>query len=328
MTGDAPLAVTGGTGFVGRALLDRVRPAASLLGGEPGTYSVRALARREQEQHDGVEWIAGSLADESALARLAQGAGALIHIAGLTNTPDPANFEVANVTGTANVIAAAKQARVKRLVFVSSLAAREPQLSRYGASKAQAEELVKSSGLDWTIVRPPAVYGPRDTEMFELFRAARLCIVPLPPGGATSIIHVDDLARLLLVLAGSSSSGVEDGPQGQPTGPASKKIFEPDDGREGGWSHKELAHAIGQSVGRRIIAPHLPRAVLHGAAGIDRLLRGDRAKLTIDRVGYMCHPNWVARFDRQVPDTLWSPQIEGEAGLAATAEWYRSAGWL
>src|SRR3546814_17041289 len=108
----------------------------------------------------------------------------------------------------------------------SDVCSSDLQLSRYGASKAQAEELVKSSGLDWTIVRPPAVYGPRDTEMFELFRAARLGIVPLPPGGATSIIHVDDLARLLLVLAGSSSSGVEDGPQGQPTGTVSKKKFE------------------------------------------------------------------------------------------------------
>ena len=320
MTGHAPLAITGGTGFVGQALLDRVRPTASLPEDENCLDRVRALARREQEQRDGVEWVAGSLADESALAELAQGAGALIHIAGLTNTPDPADFETVNVAGTANVISAAKQARVKRLVFVSSLAAREPQLSRYGASKAQAEELVKSSGLDCTIVRPPAVYGPRDTEIFDLFRAARLGIVPLPPGGATSIIHVDDLARLLLALAGSSSSAA--------VGTTRHKIFEPDDGREGGWSHKELAHAIGQSVGRRIFAPHLPRTVLRGAAGIDRLFRGDRAKLTIDRVGYMCHPNWVARFDRQVPEALWSPQIEGEAGLAATAEWYRGAGWL
>lgn len=328
MSGDATLAITGGTGFVGRALLDLVRPADTLLEDELGAYRVRALARREQEQREGVEWIAGSLADGSALATLAQGAGALIHIAGLTNTPDPANFEAANVTGTANVIAAAKEARVKRLIFVSSLAAREPKLSRYGASKAQAEELVKASGLDWTIVRPPAVYGPRDVDMFELFRAARLGFVPLPPGGATSIIHVDDLAQLLLRLVD---------PTGRPGGPSatplledttSRKIYEPDDGREGGWSHKELAHAIGQSVGRTVIAPHLPRAVLESAASIDRLLRGDRAKLTSDRVGYMCHPNWVVRSDRQVPETVWSPQIEGEAGLAATAAWYRGAGWL
>lgn len=320
MTGDAPLAITGGTGFVGRAVLEML-PACGFVAG--------ALARNiPDEPINGVDWVRGDLQDSAALDRLISGAGAVVHIAGLTNTPDPEHFAAVNVTGTANVIAAAKQARIKRFVFVSSLAAREPQLSRYGASKAQAEELVKSSGLDWTIVRPPAVYGPRDVDMFELFRAARLGIVPLPPSGATSIIHVDDLARLLLRLVD---------PTGRPGEPSatplledttSRKIYEPDDGREGGWSHKELAHAIGQSVGRKIIAPHLPRAVLRGAAGIDRLLRGDRAKLTIDRVGYMCHPNWVARFDRQVPETVWSAKIAGEEGLAATADWYRDAGWL
>lgn len=308
MTGDKPLAITGGTGFVGRAVLDVLRERRIPTG---------ALARKvPDEPFEAIEWVRGDLGDDAALARLASGSGALIHIAGLTNTPDPAEFEGANVTGTANVIAAAKAARVKRLVFVSSLAAREPQLSRYGASKSQAEQLVQASGLDWTIVRPPAVYGPRDSDMFDLFRAARFGFVPLPPGGATSIIHVEDLARLLLDLVTAQSALV------------SKRIFEPDDGREGGWSHKELAHAIGQSVGRKIIAPHLPRAVLQGAASIDRLLRGDGAKLTADRVGYMCHPNWVARFDRQVPETVWTPQIGGEAGLAATAEWYRSAGWF
>lgn len=307
-----PLAITGGTGFVGRAVLD-VLPAHGVVAG--------ALARKvPDEPFEAVEWVRGDLGDEAALARLASGSGALIHIAGLTNTPDPAEFEVANVTGTANVIAAAEAARVKRLVFVSSLAAREPQLSRYGASKSQAEQLVQASGLDWTIVRPPAVYGPRDADMFDLFRAARFGFVPLPPGGATSIIHVEDLARLLVRLADPTASLLED--------TTSRKIFEPDDGREGGWSHKELARAIGQSVGRKIIAPHLPRAVLQGAASIDRLLRGDGAKLTADRVGYMCHPNWVVRSDRKVPDTVWSPQIAGEAGLAATAEWYRGAGWL
>src|SRR3546814_16795905 len=128
-------------------------------------------------------------------------------------------------------------------------------------------------------------------------------------------------ATLCLSPVGPSSTPLHDHT-------TSRKICEPDDGRVGGWSHKELAHAIEQSVGSKIIAPHLPRSVLQGAASIDRVLRGDKAKLTADRVGYMCHPNGVVRSDRQVPETVWSPQIAGEAGLAATAEWYRSAGWL
>jgi nucleoside-diphosphate-sugar epimerase len=240
----------------------------------------------------------------------------VVHIAGLTNTPDPAEFTAANVTGTAQVIAAMKAAKVRRLVFVSSLAARKPDLSAYGASKAEAEALVEASGLDWTTVRPPGVYGPRDIDYLEMFRTAKAGFVPLPPGGASSLIHVRDLAELLVALVGSAAA-------------TRKQIYEPDDGREGGWSHKELAQAIGAAVGkRRVFAPHLPQGALRIAARIDGALRGPGAKLTPDRVGYMCHPNWVSRSDRKVPPGLWQPTIAGEEGLKATAAWYAREGWL
>ncbi len=302
------LAITGATGFVGSAVLN-----AALTQG----HQVRALARRAQSPRVGVEWVSGDLADGAALTALVAGADAVIHVAGLTNTPDPAEFETANVTGTANVLAAMAAAEVKRLVFVSSLAARMPALSAYGASKARAEALVEASGLDWTTVRPPAVYGPRDIDMLDLFRAAKWGVVPLPPGGATSIIHADDLAALLVTLAASNAAATK------------KQTYEPDDGREGGWSHKELAQAIGRAMGRgRVFAPHLPRAVLEAAAAADRLARGDRAKLTADRVGYMCHPNWVSRFDRSPPAGIWQPRIAGDEGLKATAEWYKRQGWV
>lgn len=302
------LAITGATGFVGSAVL-----AEALAQG----HQVKALARREQAERAGVTWVRGDLGDTAALAALCAGADAVVHVAGLTNTPDPAEFEVANVTGTANVLAAMAEAGVKRLVFVSSLSARKPELSLYGASKAKAEALVEASRLDWTTVRPPAVYGPRDIDMLDLFRAAKWGVVPLPPGGATSIIHADDLARLLVALAVGNAAATK------------KQVYEPDDGREGGWSHKELGQAIGRAMGRgRVFAPHLPRAVLDAAAAADRIARGPKAKLTADRVGYMAHPNWVCRFDRKPPPGLWQPKISGEEGLKATAEWYRREGWV
>ncbi|TNE59504.1 MAG: NAD-dependent epimerase/dehydratase family protein [Sphingomonadales bacterium] len=308
MSGAAPLALTGGSGFVGQAVLDCLAER---------NIPAQALARRVTEhEHSRVEWVMGDLANDRALDHLVAGTRAVIHIAGLTNTPDPAEFEAANVTGTANVIAAAKRNGVKRFIFVSSLSAREPQMSAYGASKAKAEQLVEASGLDWTIIRPPAVYGPRDKDMFELFRTASFGFVPLPPGGATSIIHVSDLARLLVDLVDAQPALV------------SKRLFEPDDGREGGWSHKEMAAAIGRSVGKQVFAPHLPRALLLGAAIADRFVRRGNAKLTQDRVGYMCHPNWVVRSDRKVPDAVWQPHVSGEQGFKSTADWYRSHGWL
>lgn len=300
------IAVTGGTGFVGQALLD--------LAGKQ-RVDVRALARKAQPDRAGVTWVPGDLDNRTGLARLMQGAEAVIHVAGLVNTPDPAEFERCNVAGTLNVIEAALAAGVQRFVFVSSLSAREPDLSQYGASKARAEKLVRASGLDWTTVRPPAIYGPRDAEMFELFRSARWGVVPVPKEGRASLIHVDDLARLLLALV---PGGVR----------VAHRVFEPDDGKPDGWTHDEMARAIGSALGRRVWVPKLSRATLEKVARVDRMLRGDKAKLTLDRVGYLTHPDWVVSPKARVPATTWRPRIETRAGLAATAQWYREQRWL
>lgn len=306
MTSGGPIALTGGTGFVGQAVLDEA--ARRGLG-------VRALARRAMPDRAGVEWVRGDLDDSDALARLAQGAAGLLHVAGVVNAPDKAEFEAGNVTGTANVIAAAEAAGVARFVAVSSLSAREPQLSAYGTSKRGAEELVGQSGLAWTIVRPPAIYGPRDTEMFELFRAARFGVVPMPPPGRASVIHVDDLARLLLDALGPQEAWL-------------KAVFEPDDGREGGWPHRELAQAIGRAMGRSVWSPALPPVLLKSAARVDRLLRGRKARLTPDRASYMLHPDWACHASRRVPADLWQPRIETAQGLAETARWYAANDWF
>ena len=301
------LAVTGATGFVGQALLDRAAA---------DGIAVRALARRPQVARKGVEWVLGDLQDRSALAALLSGAEAVVHVAGVVNAPDPAGFEAANITGTLSVIEAALAAGVQRLVHVSSLSAREPELSVYGASKARAEKLVRASGLDWTIVRPPGIYGPRDVDYFEMFRLARWGVMPVPPReGRASIIHVDDLARLLLALV-LGGEGV------------SHQVFEPDDGRKNGWSHYELARTIGWSMGRRPWVLHLSRNSLDRAAKVDRLLRGAKARLTPDRVGYMSHPDWVVSPFHRPPTALWQPAIPTREGLKATAKWYRDNGWL
>ena len=299
------LAVTGGTGFVGSRLLDL-----AVLAG----HRVRALARRPMEPRDGIDWVRGALDDPGALEDLAAGAEATIHVAGVISGRSAEDFERCNVDGTAAMIAAAKAAGVGRFVHVSSIAAREPKLSLYGGSKARSEQLVAQSGLSVAIVRPPAVYGPGDRETLELFRMARLGLLLLPPAGRLSLIHSDDLARLLLALA------APDAPAGV--------IVEPDDGRPGGWSHKEFARALGEAVGRRGASLSVPAALLRLGARADRLLRGDKAKLTADRAAYFCHPDWVVDPARAAPADLWRPAIATPDGLASTAQWYRRKGWL
>ncbi|MGB7412527.1 MAG: NAD(P)H-binding protein, partial [Sphingopyxis granuli] len=193
------LAMTGATGFVGRATLRQAVEAG---------WHVRALTRRAQEARDDVTWIAGALDRADSLTEMVAGADALLHIAGVVNVPTRAAFEAGNAVATANVVEAARGAGVRRFVHVSSLAAREPGLSHYGWSKARAETIVEASGLDWTIVRPPAVFGPGDTEMLDLFRMARRGLMLIPPRGRMSAIYVDELARLLVALAAERHAGV------------------------------------------------------------------------------------------------------------------------
>jgi len=298
------LAITGGTGFVGKRLIEQALAAG---------HRVSALTRRAQPARDEVTWVAGALDDAPALANLVAGADAVIHVAGVVNAADRAGFAAGNIAGTQAMVDAARNAGVRRFIHVSSLAAREPQLSAYGWSKHGAEEVVAASGLDWTMVRPTAVFGPGDMEMREMFRVAKLGLALLPPPGKLAVIHVDDLAALLLALV--------------PHDPG-RLIYEADDGRPGGWTHREFARAIGTAVGRNVLALDLPKPLMLLAARIDRLTRGAKAKLTPDRVGYFCHPDWTIDPARAPDPTLWRAQIATSDGLAATAAWYRANGLL
>lgn len=289
------LALTGGTGFVGRRTIDRALSAG---------HHVRALTRRPQPERAGLVWITGALDDPPALARLVDGADAVIHIAGVVNATDRAGFVAGNIDGTRAIVTAAAD---KRFVHVSSLSAREPQLSHYGWSKREAERVVEASDTDWTIVRPTGVYGPGDTELRDMFRLAKRGLAFLPPPGKVALIHVDDLARLLVTLSER---------------PGDRATYEIDDGFV--LTHADLAHAIGAAVGQRVLPMHLPAPLLHLGAKLDRTFRGQNAKLTPDRVGYLCHPDWTANANRRPSPDLWTPAIPTAQGLAETAAWYRA----
>ena len=148
--------------------------------------------------------------------------------------------------------------------------------------------------------------------MRDMFRLANRGLALLPPRGRVSIIAVEDLARLLLTLATTSHG--------------ERALYEADDGN--GLTHAAFAHAIGAAVGRRVVPMHLPAALLRWAARLDGWARGTHAQLTLDRVGYLCHPDWTAQTDRRVPAGVWQPAIAAADGLAATARWYRRNGLL
>jgi uncharacterized protein YbjT (DUF2867 family) len=301
------IAMTGATGFVGAATLE--------LALQRG-IAVDALARRPQPPREGVRWIDGSLDDADSLDRLMRDADAVVHIAGVVNARDKAGFSDGNARGTMFLIDAMRRATVKRLVHVSSLAAREPGLSDYGWSKELAERHVMASGLDWTIIRPPAIYGAGDREMLELFRMAARGMMVLPPPGRLSLIEVGDLAELLLKLCAERADTIA-------------QIYEVDDGTPRGWSHMDFAQAVGKAVGRETIrAFHTPEWLLMSAGKADRLIRGGKAKLTPDRARYFSHSDWVSNPLKRVPPLVWKPELPTQEGLNQTAAAYRSKGWL
>lgn len=300
------LALTGTTGFVGGHLLD-----AALAAG----HGVRALVRRPQVPREDVAWIEGALDRLDALAGLCKGADAIIHVAGAINAPGRAAFFAANADGSAALLAAAQAARVPRFVQVSSLAAREPRLSDYGASKAAADAHVAAAPLSTAIVRPPAVYGPGDRETLAVFRLAKRGISPVVGTGRFSIVHVHDLAAALLALAAAPATGT----------------FEVEDGTPGGFTQASFARAIAAALGRTVRIVPLPRALLPIGAALDTLAAratGRTPRLSRDRARYFAHPDWTADAAPLRATGLWHPRIPATRGLAETAAWYRAAGWL
>ena len=143
---------------------------------------------------------------------------------------------------------------------------------------------------------------------------SRRALVALPPPGRFSILHVEDLCRLILAVLDNHDSWTE--------------IYEPDDGRENGWDNRHFARTLGRIFGKRATTLSLPKIVLKIASRADRLVRRGGAKLTADRVGYFCHPDWVVSPERRPPPGLWTPQIRTSTGIKETAEWYKAEGWL
>ena len=300
------VALTGATGFLGGHTLEELIAAG---------HKVRALTRRPQPEMDGVEWVEGSLDDTNSLEALVKGADILMHLAGLTKAITRDQFFDVNVTGSKRLFSAAQEAKVKHVIHVSSLAAREPRLSHYGASKAGTELLLTARKwpFSWTIIRPPGIYGPGDKEILKLLKATKLGILPAPGGSKNrfSLIHARDLAKALAALCDMSNKQV---------------VLEVDDNHPGGYDIKSVARALpGGSDKKTTIVP-LPFPVLGTLGGINDLLARAINKpfmLTLSTARYLSHPDWCVKEPRRFKHAGWSPQFDLEAGLKDTLDWYR-----
>ncbi len=308
------VALTGATGFVGAQILLQL-----LARGDDVKALVRSGSSLKVSSHDNLEIVTGSLEDTHALDHLVDGCDAVIHCAGATFADNDAGFFTVNEQGSHNVAHAAMVAGVRQFVHVSSLAAREPQLSAYAASKAKAEEAVKSLLHDdvWTIIRPPAVYGPGDEATAPLIEALTKskAILPGTSEQRVSLIYVDDLAQLLVQMTGGAGSG---------------KVTEPDDGRKGGYSWNDMAEIAGKVHGRKVAMSHLPRWLVAVVAQFAMLgLRKVVASLKMlspGKVNELYHHDWVCRDGGKVLG--WKAQTGFETGFANTLNWLIETGRL
>jgi nucleoside-diphosphate-sugar epimerase len=298
-----PVAVTGATGFIGQRLCQHL-----LADG----YQLRVLARDPHRVNiEGLppeHIIEGSLQDSSALLALAKGCESLVHAAGAVRGNRPGDFQRANSAGTGAVLKALQSGSPDaRLILISSLAARQPELSWYAGSKRDAERLVESSDLAWTILRPPAVYGPGDREMRAIFDSMARGFAPVPGSlsARTSLVHVDDLVRAIAAcLQAPSVVG---------------RCFELDDGTPDGYDWNELATVAGRVYGRRVKLWQVPTWLLDSIAAVNLALArlsGRGAMLTPPKLRELRHPDWTATNEALTAATGWTPALRLAEGLA------------
>jgi nucleoside-diphosphate-sugar epimerase len=315
--------VTGGTGFIGSHLLAKLASA-----GRP----VRCLLRRKAAASSlpaGVEPAFGDLASGQGVAEAVRGAGTIFHLAGVTKALHPADYYVGNVRAT-HTLLRALEGRPVRLLHVSSLAAIGPSpdgrpveedtephpLTRYGKSKLEGERIVRSLAPEAVIVRPPVVYGPRDTDVLQILKAVSRGLVVQISGGERwfSAIYVEDLVEGLVAAAERGSPG------------SAYFLAHP---KPASWS--ELGEEAARIMSRRPRVVHVPipaaYAVGYGGELWSYLTRKPGI-ISREKVAEALCPYWTCDAHRAAADFGFEARTPLATGLARTLAWYREAGWL
>ena len=310
------IAITGATGFVGREFVRTI---------EKKNFTPRLLVRSPEKLKDLASHahVKGDLDNKAALRRLCRGADILVHIAGRITARNEDEFMHANVTGTRNIAQIAVKAGVKRIILISSLAARVPELTHYAASKRGSEDaLIEQAGdVPYVILRPPAVYGPGDKGTFPLLKALtqRYAIIPGQKYSRISLIHVSDLASAIETLLSAK----------EPT--INQQIFELHDGRQNGYSWQEMAHISGLVEKKAVECIFLPRLALNLIAGICGLyakIFGKVPFVSLQKVRELYHEDWMCRNNLLAQTGLWKARLDFREGFKQTVNWYRVNGWL
>jgi 2-alkyl-3-oxoalkanoate reductase len=308
------IAVTGGTGFVGRHLVTSLANAG---------WRVRLLMRRDPvvPEWRGIEpqIIAGDLRDPAALDALVDGVAQVVHVAGLIKAARRETFFAVNTGGSAALAQAiTRRAPDAKLLHVSTIAAREPQLSDYAASKRAGEDAVRRIlGARATVIRPPAVYGPGDPESLVFFKLASGSRVPLagPAAARAALIHVADLVSLMTSMLQSPDGGTWTAADARPDGYTWREVL------------SAAAAAVGNPDARLFQAPLALLRTVALAGDVGKLF-GSANMLNSLKLRELRHLDWSVPVSQWARPAGWSPRFDLANGFADAVAWYRSAGWL
>ncbi len=324
--------VTGATGFLGSHIAEQLSQA-----GRP----VRALVRKTSDTQflstlKNVELFYGSVDDAESCERATEGVTGIIHAAGLVKAKSSEEFRLVNSEGTENLLRGARKAgSVRRFVFVSSQATGGPSdsagtpvrvgeesapVTAYGRSKLAAEKILLAykKEVPITILRPPAIYGPRDREILIFFKAVKGGILPLtnPLDAKYSMIYGPDCAAAcILALNAKTESGLT--------------LFL-DDGAP--ISFREMIERVEVALGKKAwLRLPLPQIVVQGAAALTQAygkITNQAVMLTLDKCRELHAPGWVCDGSEAREILGWEPQVQFAEGVKLTADWYRAEGWL
>jgi dihydroflavonol-4-reductase len=319
--------VTGGTGFIGSHLVDR------LLKNQ--NDEIRCLVRSSDKWLKDKDFIRvqGSLHDLTALREGMDGADVVYHVAGLVKAPSAKIFDQANVASTENILRLAMKLKVPKLVVLSSLAACGPSYKRplteddpmmpvtmYGESKKRMEEMiagVADDSISVSVIRPPAVYGPREDQIFSVFQMASWRIFPIIDDGRNSrvsLIHVHDLVDGIVLAAGEKKPGV------QTYFISSEELYTWDEIRQA------TARVFGKKLHALNVSPRLVEVVGNivetGASLIGRypVINRDKAR----ELGMQ----WTCSVEKAKSRLGFRQKTDLDKGLAETIHWYKKHHWL
>jgi len=302
------IALTGATGFVGGHLLKEL-----LTRG----FQVNALTRRPQHPINNVNWINADLGDQAALKELCANADIIINVAGLVKAMNKQDFLKANSVAVSNILGAINpDNKPDHFIQISSLAAREPHLSDYAVSKFMGEEELKNNdlSLNWTIIRPPGIYGPGDTETLKIFKMVKsgLAIFPGNRKNRVSWIHVSDLVNSIITTFENERFF--------------SQILEVDDGQLGGYTHEYFYNTAASIMQVSPLKITTPKFILKSAGHINTIsgrIFGYSPMLSAKKVNEICHPDWVCNPHMCIPSDNNIIEYDLEEGLKQTLDWYK-----